>query len=286
MGIPAWINAPIFQVGDTPVTLAGIASAFLIIIAALSLSALLQRVLGPRLSKKLNLNPGVAHAIQRAVHYIILFLAALIATQCLGLDLGSLAVIVGFLSVGIGLGLQTITSNFISGLILLFERPVGVGDIISVGDLVGTVDFVGLRATHVTTLDNVTLIVSNAQFIETQVTNWSHGDTRVRVHAAVGVAYGSDLKQVTEALLRVADEHPLVLKNPKPEVRFIRFGDSSLDFELLVWIEQPQRQYAVLSQLNYAVDAAFRECEITIPFPQRDLHIQPTAAIDRLASRA
>jgi potassium-dependent mechanosensitive channel len=286
--ILGWINAPLFHIGQTAVTLGGIASALLIVIAAFVIARTLQRLLLDRLSQRIGLSPALAYAISRALHYLIMCLGVIIAVQSLGLNLGSLAVMVGFLGVGIGFGLQNVTSNFISGLILLFERPVGIGDLITVesgqGTLVGTVSQIGLRATHVKTLDNITIIVPNSQFIENHVINWSHGDPTIRIHVPVGVAYGSDVKKVTDVLLQVATDHPEVIAQPAPQVRFLEFGDSSLNFELLAWTNKPEKQFVIRSELNYAIDAGFRSASITIPFPQRDVHVQLTPAIERLAS--
>ncbi len=273
-----WINVPIFHIGQTPVTLGGIGSAFFILFASVVVSKFLQKILSSRLEKSLGLHPSIAYALKRTIHYIVIFVGIILAMQCLGLQIGSLAVLVGFLGVGIGLGLQNITSNFISGLILLFERPIGLRDLVSVTDgsheVIGTVTVIGLRATHVKTLDNIVLIIPNSQFVENHVTNWSHGDPTVRLHAPVGVSYGSDLKLVTESLLKVAAEHPKVLSYPKPEVRFLGFGDSSLDLDLLIWSDEPDRQFQVTSEINFAIDAIFREVGVTIPFPQRDVHVK------------
>lgn len=124
------------------------------------------------------------------------------------------------------------------------------------------------------TLDNIILIIPNSQFVENNVTNWSHGDPTVRLHAPVGVAYGSDLDTVKETLLKVAREHPKVLDHPRPEVRFLGFGDSSLDLDLLIWTDVPHEQFSITSEIFYAIDAGFREAGVTIPFPQRDVHVK------------
>lgn len=273
-GMANWMNRPLFYIGDTSVTLGGVGSAIVIIFAALFLSAILQRIIIGKLSRSSRLRSGVSYAISRMVHYVIIILAFIIAAQCVGINFGSLAVVFGFLSVGIGFGLQNVTSNFISGLILLFERPISVGDFVTVDNQVGTVRQINMRASLIETTDNVRIIVPNSKFIEGNVTNWSHGSTKIRVHCPVGVAYGSDISKVREALLQVAGAHKDVLKNPEPVVRFLKFGDSSLDFELLVWMDEPESQYALQSEINYEIDAIFRQSNIAIPFPQRDLHIK------------
>lgn len=272
--VTKWINKPLFKIGDTSVTLAGVFSGLFIFFTALVISAVIQRILMGKLSKASRLKSGAVYAIGRVVHYVIMILGAVLAAQCVGLNLGSLAVVFGFLSVGIGFGLQNITSNFISGLILLFERPIAVGDFVTVDEEFGVVKEINMRSSLIETLDNVRIIVPNSKFIESNVINWTHRSTRIRVHCPVGVAYGSDVPKVKEVLLKVAEENKEVLKNPKSQVRFLGFGDSSLDFELLVWIDEPEQQFVIRSEINFAIDAAFREAEIQIPFPQRDLHIK------------
>lgn len=269
-----WMNKPLIYIGGVPVTLGGLSSAFLILLISVFVSVFIQRILVRRLLQTGHLKSGAVYAIGRMVQYSIIVLASVLAVQCVGLNLGSLAVVFGFLSVGIGFGLQNITSNFISGLILLFERPIAVDDFVTVDSHVGTVKEINMRASLIETPDNIRIIVPNSKFIEGNVTNWTHGNSQVRIHCKVGVAYGSDILKVKEALLKVAANDPDVLKEPQAQVRFSSFGDSSLDFELLVWIDTPALQEHIRSQINYAIDAAFRENGIQIPFPQRDLHIR------------
>jgi len=278
-----WVNAPIFYIGSTPVTLGGFGSALLVFIGALLVSSLTQRLVSAQMAKRFRLSSSVSYAIGRFLHYCILIFGVMLAAQCVGLNLGSLAVMFGFLGVGIGFGLQNVTSNFIAGLILLLERPVGVGDFVSVDDQVGRVRHISMRSTLIRTLDNVTIIVPNSKFIDHQVTNWSHSDPKIRIHCPVGVAYGSDIPKVKKILLAVADTHPDVLKLPKPDVYFQEFGNSSLNFDLLIWTDHPDRQFQLRSQINYAIDEAFQAADIRIPFPQRDLHLQMTPAIEQLA---
>jgi small-conductance mechanosensitive channel len=177
------------------------------------------------------------------------------------------------LLVGIGFGLQSIAQNFISGVILLLERPVGKGDFVRIGDSYGSVVDIGLRATRIVTRDQVTIIVPNSELISGQVVNYSSPTQSVRVAVGVGVAYGTDTALVDRILLEVAAAEALVLADPPPEVRFQDFGDSSLDFSVLVWIARPRDDQLVASRLRFAIDAAFRRERVKIPFPQRDLHI-------------
>ncbi len=237
------------------------------------LSQIVRRVLQRRLMARRNLTPNVRFLLSRAATVTILLIGAVSALNILQIRLTGLAVTFGFLSVGIGFGLQNITSNFVSGVILLFERPVRVGDLITVGDSVGSVEAIGIRSTLLRTADNVELIIPNSQFIEQTVTNWTYRDKTVRLHVPVGVAYGSDTELVRRLLLDAAQAHPLSLADPEPEVQLTAFGESSLDLELLVWIPDPSQRKDVLSDLNFAIDAACREHGIEIPFPQREVRV-------------
>jgi small-conductance mechanosensitive channel len=280
-----WINYPFVHIGNSAVTASGVFVSLMIVCVAVIVSGILQRIVETGLEKKFNLEQGLIYTIKRFLHYSIIILGVIVAAQTIGLNLGSLAVIFGFLSVGIGFGLQNITSNFISGLILLLERPVSVGDLIEVESRVGKVLKISMRSTIVMTLDNVAIIVPNSQLIESQVINWSMEDPRLRIHCPVGVAYGSDIPKVKEALFSVALNHPDVLKEPAPQVRFLEFGDSSLNFDLLIWIGNPVKKELIQSEINYAIDEAFRKAAITIPFPQRDVHVQTTPAITGSSQR-
>jgi small-conductance mechanosensitive channel len=192
-------------------------------------------------------------------------------------------VVFGLLSVGIGFGLQHVASNFVSGLIILFERPIKIGDRITIGDVWGDVVNISLRATLIRTVDNISIIVPNSEFITSRVINWSHRDPKVRVHIPVGVAYGSDVPLVIKSLLEVAKNHPEVMKDPAPKVWFAEFGDSSLNFELLIWTLDPKKRPDVLSELNRGIDDIFRKNKIEIPFPQRDLHVRSSVPIQALS---
>jgi small-conductance mechanosensitive channel len=191
-----------------------------------------------------------------------------------GLDLQKFTIIAGALGVGIGFGLQNIVNNFVSGLILLFERPVKVGDTINIDDQWGTITRIGMRSTVFETLDRSEIIVPNSDLISQKVTNWTFTSNISRIVLTVGVAYGSSLDKVLEILMRVAKEHPEILDEPETSAIFTGFGESSIDFELRVWISDIGKRLKVKSELGQAVDRYFREEGITIPFPQRDLHLR------------
>ena len=260
--------------GNIEITPGLLLMAVLIIFIAYGASRMLQRMLRRNVFERIRLDEGSQAAICRVLHYMIMILGCFIAIKQTGIDLTALAAISAVLMVGIGFGLQNVASNFISGLILLFERPVQEGDFVEVCGVQGRVRAINARSTTVETLDKVTIIVPNSHFVSESVTNWSYRDSTVRIHASVGVSYGSNVELVAETLLEVGRAHPEVLSDPEPQMQFLGFGDSSLNFDLLVWIGDPTRQYFVISDLNFAIVQAFRDRNITIPFPQRDLHFQ------------
>lgn len=275
-----WVNVPIIHIGGTPLTIGGVCAAMLVFTGSFIVSNIVRNALSVHLEKKFNFTSGMSYAVLRIIHYIVIILGFVVAAQIIGFNFGSLAVLFGFLSVGIGFGLQNITSNFISGLILLIERPISVGDFISVVDQVGRVVRINMRSTMIMTVDNVVIIVPNSKFVENNVINWSIEDSRVRIHCPVGIGYGSDVAKVKEVLINVAKDNPDVLEFPEPEVRFKSFGDSSLDFDLLIWTDEPKKQFLLTSNINFAIDEAFRKADIRIPFPQRDIHIQSTPVME------
>lgn len=217
---------------------------------------------------------GVSQSIGTIIQYVVVLIGGLIVVQST-INLGSLNVLAGALGVGIGFGLQNIANNFISGLIILFERPIKIGDRIEVGAVTGDVVKVSSRATTISTNDNISIIVPNSEFISKQVINWSHNDRNIRFHVPVGVSYNEDPAQIKELLLSVAEEHPDILKRPAPDVLFVEYGDSSLNFDLMVWTSKYINRPIILkSQLYYRIFEKFKEHNIEIPFPQRDLHLR------------
>jgi small-conductance mechanosensitive channel len=267
------LDVPLFFLGGSAVTLASLVSFVLFIIIALALSAGLQRAMG-RVYRQRGVDEGVQYALNRLLHYGVLLVGGFLALDNLGISVTALAGLGAILAIGLGFGLQNIAQNFVSGLILLLERPVKKGDLVEVGSTRGVIRSIHARATIVTTLDNVDIIVPNGDFIVEPVVNQTFGSRSLRIRVEVGVAYGSDTARVRSTLERVASEHPAVLPEPPPQVHFTDFGDSSLDFALLVWVDDPIRQARIASDLRFAIDAAFREQRIEIPFPQRDLHLR------------
>ena len=274
------LSKPI-QISNIKISFISLFAFFVVVMVAFILSKYLRHVLSSRVLPRLHLATNAQFLLLRLVHISIVALGIILGFSFISLRLTSLAVVFGGFSVGIGFGLQNIASNLISGVIIIFERPIRVGDQVTVGDLYCNVRAINMRSTLVVTPENIAMIVPNSQFISNPVTNWTHTGSAVRLKIGVGVAYGSDTARVKQTLLEVAEEHPEVFKTEQPEispmiapplVRFVDFGDSSLDFELLVWITDVLQRADINSDLHFAIDEKFREYNITIPFPQRDVH--------------
>jgi len=221
------------------------------------------------------LDRSLQYAISQIVSNIVLVVGVFIVLDNTGIHLGTLAVFAGAVGVGIGFGLQNIASNFISGLVILAERPITIGDRVEVAGIIGQVQQIRARSTVILTNDNITMIVPNTKFIDSPVTNWTYGDPRVRFRIPIGVAYGSDLEKVRNALVEVARENSNVLPQPEPTVFLETFGESSINLELVVWSkEMSYRPRRFRSDLNFAIAEKLRETGIEIPGPQRDLHFR------------
>jgi small-conductance mechanosensitive channel len=269
------LHHPLFSVGQTPFTLWTLIVILFWLLLVLIGNWLLRRFIVQRLLKRTRFDPSLQYAINKISGYVFITLGFFIALQVNNVNLSSLTVIAGAVGVGVGFGLQNIINNFVSGLIILAERPITIGDRIEVGNVAGQVTRINLRSTIVVTNDNISIIVPNSDFISRTVTNWSHGDPRVRIRLPVGVAYGTDPEKLRRLLLEVAREHSSVLTEKPPEVFFSGFGDSSLNFELAVWTaEMTFKPRRFRSELYYAIEKKLRENGIEIPFPQRDLHLR------------
>lgn len=266
------LNFPVLVVSGNPITAKHIVLFTVALLVTWHVAKSVRRLLGEHLLTKVE--PAPRYVIVRMTQYAIWVIGIFIALEFLQIDLTALTVVAGALGVGIGFGLQSVVSNFVSGVVLLLEQPIRINDRITVENVEGNVSDIHFRSTTIVTNDNISIIVPNSQFINQTVINWSHGDPRIRIHVPVGVAYGSDVELVTRALYEVADNTTGVLKEPAPEVRFNEFADSSLNFELLVWSDNPPGHIQLRSRLNYGIDAAFREKGIQIPFPQRDVHVK------------
>ncbi len=262
------------QLGAQSITLRMVLLALISFYLAMQISWLLQAMSETQVFYRKSVDRGVRDAIKKLIHYAMVLIGFLFVLSSLGMSLQNFVVVLGALGVGIGFGLQDIVNNFLSGLILLFERPVKIGDAILIDGEYGTVVKIGLRSTVVETLDQAELIVPNAQIISQKVTNWTLSNRRVRLVVPVGVAYGSDIEKVMSILAEAGETPPDVLDEPPPSPIFIAFGDSSLDFELRIWIPNVDARPRVKSELLRGIDQQFRKAEVEIPFPQHDLHLR------------
>lgn len=263
-----------FSFFSATITPESVLTVIVIVYSTILFSSGIQAFLLQEVLPRHNVEKGVQISISRLVHYAILLVGFIILLRILGFGLSQITILGGALGVGIGFGLQAIVNNFVSGLILLYERPVKVGDFIEIGSQVGEVKELGLRATTVQTFDNAEIVIPNSQLITDSVTNWTLAEKKVRVRIPVGVAYGTDVEKVLKILLSCAEVHPRVLSTPKSTALFLAFGESSLDFELRAWIPDFDDKLVVLSELNQDIEAEFQLAAIEIPFPQRDLHLR------------
>jgi len=260
-----------FQLGQLRVSVVSVVFGAIVLTITIIVSSAGSKLLERRIAARRHIDPGLRYTIARLVKYLLMMVGTLIALrQAFGLDLTSIAVIFTALSVGIGFGLQYIAADIASGFILLFERPIRVGDRITIGDDEGDVQSINLRTTVVTTNDRVAIIVPNSKLVSQRVVNWSYGDPRARISIPVSVADDSDTQLVTSTLLDVAKEVENVLADPPPRVQFLRFGAYSLDFRLLVWTNQPRRNMQIRSDINYRIARLFRERGIKIPYPKQE----------------
>jgi potassium-dependent mechanosensitive channel len=274
-----WINHP-WTVGNFPFSIATLTLGLLVIIFAVVVSRYLRRFVEGRMAHHKHLDPGVQFTILRLVHYFIMTVGGIVALRiAISADFTSLAVAFTALSIGIGFGLQFIAGDIASGFIILFERPVRVGDYVTIpgpdGKLTeGRVRSINLRTTVVMTNDNVASVVPNSKIVNQNFLNWTFRERRTRISIPVGVAADSDVDLVTETLLRAAEGVQFLLDEPKPSVQFTDFGDFDLKFRLLVWTDRPRRHVVIRSQVNYNIFRLFKEAGIEIPNPRRDITLR------------
>lgn len=259
---------------DSPnmkVSAARLAIGIALLVLALFLSGRFSALLDRRIAKRKYIDAGLRYTIARLIRYLLTTIAIVAVLKgAFELDLTSLAIVFTALSVGIGFGLQYIAADIASGFILLFERPVRVGDRITIGEDEGDVQSIKLRTTLIYTNDRIAIIVPNSRLVSQRVINWSYGDPRARIPIPISVAVSSDVNLVTETLLLAAKDVELVLTDPTPKVQFLKFGDYSLDFRLLVWTRQPSRHRQIKSDINYRIEKLFRERHIEIPYPTQE----------------
>ena len=268
-------NRTLFKIGDSEVSIGTIviffASFYLLVVVSKNIRILLLNKILARSKLKKSFRESIANGVR----ITMMLIGTIIIIQAVGIDLSALSLLAGALGVGIGFGFQKVTDNLISGLTILVEEPIKVGDRVEVGEVSGDIVNISLRATTIVTNDNISIIVPNSEFISSQVINWSHNNRIIRFRLPVGVSYEEDPEIIKKLLLEVADENPNVQKEPKPKVFFEKFGDSSLDFKLGIWTSShTDKPEFIRSEINYAIFQKFRENNIKIPFPQRDVHIK------------
>jgi len=281
-GISVWLqkildslNTPLFTIGSSAFTIWTMIYLILATVILIVVASQINKLIAHKLLARSRFELGVRVAVGAIVKYVLLVVGFVVILQTAGINLSSLTILLGALGVGIGFGLQNITNNFVSGLIILFERPIKVGDRIEVADVAGDVVDISMRATTIITNDNISIIVPNSQFISETVINWSHTDRNVRFNFPVGVSYQEDPENIRKVLLEIARDNPGVLKNPVPDVLFSEYADSAMIFNLRVWTREYVNRPGVLkSQLYYEIARRFREQGIEIPYPQRDVYIK------------
>lgn len=280
------LDWPLFSIGNMPVTLLFLIKCILFLIALSLLTRVSRWILGNKILTHTKMDRGVQYALLRAFGYVVFLLGLIVGLDTSGLNLRSLLVVGGALGLGVGLGLQNIVANFVAGLVILWEGPVKVGDLIEVGNTQGEVIRIGARGTWVRTFDNQVIIVPNSEFINQRVSNWTANDRVVRLSIPVGVSYDSDLDQVRETLLEIARSHKDVLPSPAPAAIITGFGDNAVNVTLRVSTALlTERTPNIKSDLFFDIFRVFREKNIEMPFPQRDIHIRSADVPLALAQR-
>ena len=272
--LSAILNFKIFTIAGTAISLITIIIMAIVVYASVKIANITQKYFNEKVFPKFKIDIGVRASLSKLVGYSIIAIGVLIALQGVGIKLSALTVFAGVLGVGIGFGMQNITANFVSGLAILFERPIKEGDMIILKDTIGEVKRIKLRATVIKTIYNEHLIVPNSEFINSTVENLSYDDLKLRISVKVGVAYGSDPYVVKQALIDAAKDTNDILDYPEPVVYLNGFGNSSINFELLAWIENPQKKFQTTSDLHFSILEKFKERNIVIPFPQTDIWIK------------
>ncbi len=281
-----WLSTPLIDIGSYQLSIGQIGAALIVIVAMFYLSRLVQNSITRAFSATERFNPSQIYPFTRFVHYAMVVVGFLIALSVLGIDVTKLAIVAGALGVGVGLGLQELVKNFVSGIVILLEKSLKVGDFVELeADVFGIVKEIRFRSTLIRTNDNVDIMVPNGELVTNRVTNWTLEESQARVRIPFGVAYGSDKELVKKAVLEAAGnvEYTLSTSEQQSSVWFTGFGDSSLDFVLGVWVDYEAviRPTALKSAYLWAIDDAFRKYHIEVPFPQRDVYIKKLVDFDK-----
>jgi small-conductance mechanosensitive channel len=278
-----WLwDYPVFRVGERTILVSQVVTAAGVLAAGIWLVYRLRRLLHRRLTRHERFDASAVAAVERIVFYVLLVLFILLALNILQIPLTLFAFLGGALAIGLGFGAQNILNNFISGLILMFERPIRIGDLVEVNGYYGRVQEIGFRCTRIRRTDGIDMLVPNSSFLEKNVINWTLRDRRVRAVLSVGVVYGSPTAEVVRLLRQAVGENERVLEEPEPIVLFEDFGDSSLVFQVYFWTEVATAMdlREVCSRLRFRIDDLFREAGITIAFPQQDVHLDSARPVD------
>ncbi len=271
----------LFSSGGNPVQLSQLVIALLVLLLGILFAKRVVQLVGKRLAKINRINPHATQLIEKILFYGLVIVVTLVALPMAGIPITIFTVLGGAFAIGVGFGAQNLFNNLISGFILMLERPIRVGDIIVVGDQEGRVEEIGNRSTRVRRSDGVDVLVPNSKFLENDVVNWTLRDSAVRGTVTVGIAYGSPTQEAAKLIKQATHEHAKVLKHPEPIVIFDEFGDNSLNFKIYFWTEirQPMDLRRVQSDIRFSIDAYFREAQISIAFPQRDVHLDSITPI-------
>lgn len=268
------LTSPVISLGEKSYSVINIIILIALFFGLVAVAGAVTNLLRSRLLRITSVSRGVQESIAVIINYSLIFIGTVVLLQVWGLDISSLAIVASVLGVAIGFGLQGIAKELVSGLVITFERSIEIGDFVQIGEFMGTVERLTARSTHIRTLDDITVIVPNSRLLDKEVVNWSHRSPVSRLVLPVRVAYGSTLSTVRSALLEAAKDNPDVLKKPAPKVWFKAFDEDSLNFQLLVWISQPRKQFQIKSDLYFQIEEILRHRHVQIPFPQRSLHLQ------------
>lgn len=268
------LTSPVISIGESFYSVISIIILISLFFGVLAIAGTLTNLLRSRVLRMTNVSRGVQESIAIAINYSLIFIGIVILLQIWGLDISSLAIIASVFGVAIGFGLQGVAKELVSGFVVTFERAIEIGDFVEIGEFKGTVERLNARSTHIRTLDDIIVIVPNSRLLDTEVVNWNHRAATSRLVLPVRVAYGESINTIRSALLEVANTNPDILKKPHPTVWFQGYGEDFLNFQLLVWISKPRRQFQIKSDLYFQIDEIFRQKNINIPFPQRSLHLR------------
>ena len=275
----SWLESGI-SIGGTRITIINVAYLIIFLVFFRFLSRIIREGLQNRVLPRTRLDIGARASFVNVVIYAFWILAIYTGINILGINLSSLAFMAGALGIGIGFGLQNVVNNFVSGIILLFDPSIQVGDMVQIGEDWGTVNRINIRTTIVQTFDNASLIIPNSEMLSNKVTNWSFKDPKVRRQVDVGVAYGSDVQLVRKILLEIVGDMPEIMNDPAPRVDFTDFGDSALIFRVRFWISSPEFWLGAPTELRFRIDEEFKKNGIEIAFPQQDIHIRSASGLD------